>query len=165
MDLEEALDHAKRIARDLMEQRAKLDRSLEDVQMEIDGLQRAVQRHSGRRNNDETATSIRGLARTDAIEEVLKRAGRPLGPTEITQALNTRGRADRYNAVSAAVAYLGRTGRVHSVGRAQWVHGPQPEHPRPLSGRGPDQALVPRADTHNVPIPNNATPDRRTDRR
>lgn len=69
------------------------------------------------------AETILTMPRTEAILRVMTDEARPLSPEDIRQALNDRGRTDEYNAVSAAIAHLQRTDRVHSVGRGAWVLG------------------------------------------
>lgn len=62
------------------------------------------------------------LSRAEAVLETLIREGRPLPRLEIVELLAGAGRSnDDADAVSAALAYLRRTGRVQRAGSGQWV--------------------------------------------
>ena len=73
-----------------------------------------------RRGVEATEITVR-TERTDAVEEVLRSARRPLAPAEIVQALEEVGRVDTAALVSATLSYLQGQGRVRRLGRGQWV--------------------------------------------
>jgi DNA repair exonuclease SbcCD ATPase subunit len=133
MDLQEALEAALERQRRLQHDREALDEQLADLEIEVRGLRMALERHLGREDIErtvaeratrlKTALDSQRVSRTDAILGVLRRAGRPMSPTEIREALHELGREDEYNAVSAALAHLAKSERAQSIGRAQWVAG------------------------------------------
>jgi hypothetical protein len=146
MDLQEALEAALERQRRLQHEREAIDGQLADVEIEVRGLRMALERFERHLGEDEivrtvnerrtqlaTARESQRLSRTDAILNVLRRAGRPMSPTEIQDALHELGREDEYNAVSAALAHLAKSERARSIGRAQWVAGP--ESPTTNTGR------------------------------
>jgi hypothetical protein len=61
--------------------------------------------------------------RAAAVESVLKVAGGPVHRSDIAEALKRLGRSDTLEAVSAALAYLNRSGRAHPVGDGFWAAG------------------------------------------
>jgi hypothetical protein len=142
MDLQQALDAALVRQRRLQNDRDEIDGQLADLAIEVRGLQMALERHLATEDIERTSEDIQRtrneraawielkrkslqLSRTDAILSVLGAAGRPMTPTEIRDALHELGREDEYNAVSAALAHLAKSERARSVGRAQWVAGPE----------------------------------------
>jgi hypothetical protein len=131
MDLHEALTAALEEERVLREQRDLIDKKLADVETELRGLRMAIERHTAAtRGTVVVGAELRApgeLARTDAIMMVLRKAERPLNPSEVVEALHDLGRDDEYNAVSAALAHLARTDRAYSASRGQWRAGPKSE--------------------------------------
>jgi hypothetical protein len=140
MDLQQALDEAIERQQRLQHDREEIDLQLADLAIEVRGLQMALERHLAREDHERTSEDIERtvseratwhelrraslrLSRTDAILSVLRRAGRPMSPTEIRDALHELGREDEYNAVSAALAHLAKSDRAQSIGRAAWVAG------------------------------------------
>ena len=66
------------------------------------------------------------LSRSDVVERVVKQLTEEKGfatPAEIESILDSKNRADTRDAIGAALAYLNRSHKVHSVKRAQWIHG------------------------------------------
>jgi hypothetical protein len=134
MDLREALQEAVTQERRLRAKRDEIDKELADLEVEVRGLRMAVERYSHAAPNQDrlpievSAVLMNGdllqAPRTDAVRVVLQPATSPMRPTEIVSQLHELGRDDDYAAVSAALAYLHRVDRVHSVGRGQWVWGP-----------------------------------------
>jgi hypothetical protein len=61
--------------------------------------------------------------RAAAVESVLKVAGGPVHRSDIAEALKRLGRSDTLESVSAALAYLNRSGRAHPVGDGYWAAG------------------------------------------
>jgi hypothetical protein len=61
--------------------------------------------------------------RAGAVESVLKVAGAPVHRGDIAEALKRLGRQDTLESVSAALAYLNRSGRAHPVGDGFWAAG------------------------------------------
>ena len=124
--------------------RAELElRRLEDrvraLQVERQGLQLALVRHGTGVGEPATPTPAGGtgpggteggggagsvawreLSRAEAVLQVLLAEGRPVSRREIVGALADAGRGDDADAVSAALAYLRRTGKARRVGPAQW---------------------------------------------
>jgi hypothetical protein len=81
---------------------------------EIDSLEPAMNEHLWQ-----------SMARTEAIVFALKRLGRPIGPKELTQYLNSHGRhQDTVGAVGATLGHLATDGRVKSLGHGKWLPGP-----------------------------------------
>lgn len=78
------------------------------------------------------------LSRRAAIQQVLVKAGRPMSPKEITEALAARGRNDRAHGVSATLSGLKNQQKVKSAGYGKWVPGPKAASPSPENGTGPD---------------------------
>lgn len=124
-----ALKDAEAFLGDKEAQRRDLEEEIERIQAEVRGLELAVARHSQSPVANERPWV--SLTRTDAVESVLAEAPGPLGPSEIVEHLTAAGRDDDYTAVSATLAHLQRTDRVHSVGRGQWVSGPMPAEEAP----------------------------------
>lgn len=105
----------------------------ERLAAEVRGLELAVERHSheeeersDRADNVPAHARWATLPRTDAVERVLVRAGRPVSPTDIARFLQRVGRDDDERSVSATLAHLSRTDRAHAVRRGYWVSGPEP---------------------------------------
>ena len=70
----------------------------------------------------ETDTDWSRLGRTEATLRAVTEADAPVGPSEIVDVLRTKSRTDdTIHLVSAALAYLSRTGKVGSLGRGRWV--------------------------------------------
>jgi gamma-glutamyltranspeptidase len=61
--------------------------------------------------------------RAAAVESVLKVAGRPVHRGDIAEALKRLGRSDTLESVSAALAYLNKSGKAHPVGDGYWAAG------------------------------------------
>lgn len=61
--------------------------------------------------------------RAAAVESVLQVAGGPVHRSDIAEALKRLGRSDTLESVSAALAYLNRSGRAHPVGDGYWAAG------------------------------------------
>ena len=61
--------------------------------------------------------------RAAAVESVLKVAGGPVHRGDVAEALKRLGRSDTLESVSAALAYLNRSGRAHPVGDGFWAAG------------------------------------------
>jgi hypothetical protein len=61
--------------------------------------------------------------RAAAVESVLQVAGGPVHRGDIAEALKRLGRSDTLESVSAALAYLNRSGRAHPVGDGYWASG------------------------------------------
>jgi hypothetical protein len=61
--------------------------------------------------------------RAAAVESVLKVAGGPVHRGHVAEALKRLGRSDTLESVSAALAYLNRSGRAHPVGDGFWAAG------------------------------------------
>jgi hypothetical protein len=141
MDLRDALGAAVAQERALRDKRDAIDKELADLEVEVRGLRMAMERYSREAPGQDQLPievsgapdpeELHGAARTDAIEAVLASATEPMSPTAIVARLHDLGRDDNYSAVSAALAYLHRTHRVHSVGRGQWVLGHNDEELAP----------------------------------
>lgn len=69
----------------------------------------------------------RELGRSDAVERVLREAGKPLHRKEVAEILAQYGRRDALDHISAALAYLQRNHRARGKGSGMWVH---PDHDR-----------------------------------
>ena len=141
MDLEAALADAEEALDQLSDDRAAIDAAMEERRAEIVGLRLAIERHRSRAQGGATTLDLvaalesslekssshrstltwRGYSRVDAVEKVLQEIEEPLSPADIAVAFSERGRSDTANDISASLAYLKRTGRVISVGRAQWT--------------------------------------------
>jgi hypothetical protein len=68
------------------------------------------------------------LNRSEAVERAVKELTELENfatPAAIQDLLAERGREDNRDAISAALAYLNRTNKVHSLARAQWIYGAQ----------------------------------------
>lgn len=61
--------------------------------------------------------------RAAAVESVLQVAGGPVHRSDVAEALKRLGRSDTLESVSAALAYLNRSGRAHPVGDGYWAAG------------------------------------------
>lgn len=135
MDLAAALEDAVNQYERLTAEEARIADRKRNIRLEIEGLQLALARHERdadapdeRQPVTVTEHPISTMARTDAIEWVLKEYGpdTPVSPAQITETLEVFGRIDEYNAVSAALAHLQRSGRAHALARGKWVYGPKP---------------------------------------
>ncbi|MGH8823521.1 MAG: hypothetical protein ACRDVN_03470 [Jiangellaceae bacterium] len=99
---------------------------VESLEVEHRGLTLAVARHRGDSpppmvGESEQATWL-GMTRADAVEAMLTKEDRPIGPAELSRLLVAKGRRnDKPNYVAAALDYLKRRGRVESLGVGQWV--------------------------------------------
>jgi hypothetical protein len=132
VDLDAAMNDALKALTETTAERDRLNDLIADLTMEVDGLRKAIERHSGRELLDPRAEHWREMARTEAILAVLRKAEAEgeehgLSPAQITKRLLRHGRDDQYNPVSAALAHLKDTGRAHTVGRGQWKAGPDPD--------------------------------------
>lgn len=106
---------------------------LQDVELleqEIHGLKLAVSRHGGTPTPTATLPGLteddhavwQRLNRSEAVFRMLQKCGQPVGPTDLAKMLKQVGReGDTPNYVAAALAYLNRTNKIRSVGRAQWI--------------------------------------------
>jgi len=109
----------------LQTRRDAITEEMAELERELDGLRRAAERHGlGLRNSPQRMLKMN---RTDAVETVLRTTSGPVSPNDIVRLLNNLGRDDEYNAVSAALAHLARTGRAHTVERGSWQAGPGPD--------------------------------------
>jgi hypothetical protein len=61
------------------------------------------------------------MDRTMAVMAVLLEASSPLRPADIASVLQSHGRTDDYEQVSATLAHLKRGAKATQTGRAQWV--------------------------------------------
>jgi hypothetical protein len=122
MDLNDALSDALASLARAQAERDRLDAVVSDLAVEVDGLRKAIERH------DVQAVEVidppeqnpwPAMPRTEAILAVL--GNEPMSPNDIVTQLHKLGRDDEYNAVSAALAHLQRSGRAMSMGRGQWV--------------------------------------------
>ena len=109
----------------------EVEAEISSLEVEIKGLQLAVVRRSGEQPSENRvspreAKRWRERTRTDAIMAVLEESEGPLGPVDITDILRGVGRDDLRDYVAASLAYLQKQRRVHRIGRAQWVDGPDP---------------------------------------
>lgn len=125
----EALDHAtvrlravdeelSRFAA-LQAEKAQLSGDIAVLGDEVRGLELAIARREGR-NTETPRPAPAGwdmLSRADAVPRVLEQAGRPLSPTEITDALHARGRNDSRKGVSVALMRLEQRGVVRKGDR------------------------------------------------
>ncbi|MGH2679234.1 MAG: hypothetical protein ACRDG8_01915 [Actinomycetota bacterium] len=125
-DLKPALEAA------LQEARTKLTRAegrrqaladeISNLQEEVRGLELALARRKGGSSTGSPASNGWGkLSRTGAVERLLRETGKPMGPSEISRALNERGRPnDNAHYVSAALSYLKTRKVVVSAGNGRW---------------------------------------------
>jgi hypothetical protein len=144
VELREALTLAEADLTELVAQRDRLQADIDRVQAEVTGLRVALSRQNGQpfepepvdagglgeevdyapepvEVTDEPDPIWTRLTRTDAVLRLLEEDG-PLGPTEIAEMLQERGRSDETpGAVSATLAKLHSHRRVKSLGRALWV--------------------------------------------
>lgn len=109
----------------------KLDR----LKAERYGLELALGRHRGRPESpassfvvnaevvDDERTLWQIKRRTEAALAVLREAGRPMHRREIEAMLREHGRDDSLADLSAALAYLHRSGRTVSLGSGLWAEG------------------------------------------
>lgn len=101
---------------------------------EVAGLRRALDAHRSngfKKKAGEAAVAVltsvadmprwKGMARTQAIQEVLEAAGGKLHRKRIVQVLHQKGRMDDIRDVSAALAYLKRIKKVRSLGDGFWA--------------------------------------------
>lgn len=114
------------------------EEALED---ERRGLKLALARHKGEGEGEgegEVAPSWGSLNRIEAVERMLRLAGEPLSPKELTSRLKSTERTDdEYPLVTAALAYMKKQGIVQQAGYGFWelspdhrpgnVHGPEDE--------------------------------------
>lgn len=139
VDIREALSQAEEMREKLSADRDRIEGELIDLDAEIKGLRSALNRFAPSTAHivptGDSVEMFRSRSRTRAIEMVMGDATGPMTPKEVMEELASRGRDDDYNATSAAMAHLSRKGRIHSVGRAQWVIGPSPQV-------APDEAVV-----------------------
>ncbi|MDO8309907.1 MAG: hypothetical protein Q7V58_16340 [Actinomycetota bacterium] len=165
-ELDETNRRAERVSaelRDLTEARVLLSN-------EITVLKRAVERRgvvlTGQdsllgpdelmeRNRGISGHDARGLARTDAVEFAVERLvaerNSPVGPTDVAYYLRRLGRDDRVEVISAAMAHLKNSGRIHRVGQGQWLPGPENAETPVLAGvSGPDREEVTRSRQEGV---------------
>lgn len=102
-------------------ERDELSNRLDRLEKEREGLRLVLSRHTG---TQLTQPDWRPLTRIAAVEKVLRLAGNPLAPKEITKRLRSTGRDDEYPLVSAALAYMKRQGVVESAGYGLWKLAP-----------------------------------------
>src|SRR4051812_49098579 len=100
MDLADALTDAIEQLAHASADRERLNTKIADLEIEIEGLRRAVQRHDGIEQEAEVHPIVT-VPRTEAIESVIALSDEPLSPNQVTDILNELGRTDGYNAVSA----------------------------------------------------------------
>jgi hypothetical protein len=95
---------------------------IQKLQTEYQGLQSALDR---RRGNDEATepdpVSWASLSRPVAVLHVLAEAEQPLGPSEITERLQSHGRDDSRKGVSVALMRLQKKGQARAASRGQWL--------------------------------------------
>ncbi|MDP9412108.1 MAG: hypothetical protein M3P70_16755 [Actinomycetota bacterium] len=133
---------------------------VEKVKAERFGLELALARHLGEPTPSQPSEATKAaptdpesfewqrLSRTDASLRVLQQAGRPMHRKELQAELHAHGRDDSLDHMSAALAYLNRSGRVLSKGYGMWVH-PDHDHEEreviePQEAEDPAEAGSPR---------------------
>jgi hypothetical protein len=136
VDLDEALDDALVTYARIETERNMLDTQLARLKTEIEGLRNALRRHGDRPVTD-PLLAYQELPRTEVVSLALVAANGPESPTRIMGLMREFGRDDSYNAITAALAHLARSGRAHSVGRGMWLHGPPPPASDPADDDGP----------------------------
>jgi len=128
VDIRTALELAQSEREKALTRYHEAEADLDSLDTEIRGLELALVRHNGAPAVEAPppaeARKWAALTRTDAITRVLDEEGGPMSPKEITDALLARGRSDKRKLVAAAIQYLKREGRVHSIGYGEWVLGP-----------------------------------------
>lgn len=131
IDLSTALELARSEREQAISRLHEAEAEVESLDSEIKGLELALARHNGVPTSPvpppAEARKWNRLARTDAITRVLEESGEPMSPKEITDILHAVGRTDKRKLVAAAIQYLKRENRVHSIGYGQWVPGPPPD--------------------------------------
>lgn len=107
----------------LEEQRESVERELRLRREELEALLRIADRLDLGVESVSEVTEIAAMDRTSAVLLALGEAD-GMSPNDVVQYLRARGRDDSYEAVSAALAYLKRSGRAHTPKRAVWKVGP-----------------------------------------
>jgi hypothetical protein len=126
MNLHEALKDARDRLAEAENQQAEIATNIGQYKDEIRGLELALRRHDEGALYGDLVPSKNGwntIARTEAIQRLLRESDMPLGPAEIARMLAQRGRGDKDNPryVSAALAYLKNKGVVESSGDSRWI--------------------------------------------
>jgi hypothetical protein len=140
VNLETALrntEAALEAAREKLREAAELVESLE---IEQRGLKLALARHQG-----PTASSVipapeqenwQAMTRAAAVETMLRRQNRAMGPTELSTLLVAAGREnDNPNYIAATLGHLKQRQRVRNIGHGKWVlaEGAQPSGSEPAA--------------------------------
>jgi len=147
MDIYNALDNAQATKAkaeqelaDLIAQAEAKRQSIQDLDIEVAGLQRAIARHetlAAERGPDIQAEAgfgqaltievkranghWAGLSRISAVEQMMLMVGEPMSPRALSEKLQAVGRDDTPDIVGKALFYLLRKDRAKKVGRAKWV--------------------------------------------
>jgi hypothetical protein len=121
-----ARDEAAALMAGKIRQRAALDMEIEDLRAEVEGLNHYIARHGGDTSpsiapDPDTANRWRGMARTDAVAEVLHLIGGAAAPRDIAARLKQFGREDNPGDVGRALYRLKNQGRAQSGGHGRWL--------------------------------------------
>lgn len=109
------------LERQIAERRAQREADYEHIQTllaELEGLDATIASLEARL---QPTGRLAEMARTDAIVDVLRTAGKGLGPTEILSELKASGRDDKLRDVTATLDYLCGKKRVERVKRGSYV--------------------------------------------
>ncbi len=118
-----AAEETKKQLDKLLAERADLDEEINHLGRELAGLRGYVERRQEPVKSGTGRPQIpwADLKRTDAIVEALRILDAPSSPKDVTRFLQSQDREDKYQLVSAALAYLKNKGVVISEGRGAWV--------------------------------------------
>jgi hypothetical protein len=114
--------------REVLEQRAALDRRVDELWALIEQLER---RHGVRPEGPDSVLAGLATTRVGAVESILLRSDGPLSLAEVEGALRDRGMPESRKAIASALSYLGTKNRAHRVGRGRWSTGPPPDDADP----------------------------------
>ena len=102
---------------ELERERSTAREQIHDLVAKVAGLDAQI---DALRSGVRPAEPLEELNLADAVEQVMRTAGRVMSPTSIHEALLAGGRHDQLASIGGTLQHLKRQGRVISVGRSKW---------------------------------------------
>ena len=125
--LDEAKSHIDKLAMEAKGYDLALERHGEqvgDAQQRFDELNEVDEVDGSGGPETSRSPDFSSMARTDAVMAILTEQPEGMSPAEIRDAMHEVGREDQREAVSAALAYLKKSGRVRSPRRGLYIAHP-----------------------------------------